>query len=101
MIAVPLASPLGISPTGLCVNRSSSCACDMFNISGTVAAIGFLSFDGLKGFQVFDQRALVWIRQVRAEVMSFVLDEVGTFIRFEQVWNELVEFGSAFIARKL
>src|SRR5262249_18567839 len=58
-IAVPLASPLGISPTGLCVNRSSSCACDIFNISGAVTAICFLSFKALEGFQVFDQRVLV------------------------------------------
>ena len=32
--------------------------------------------------------------------MSFVFDEVGTFIRREQVRNELVEFGSGFVARK-
>src|SRR5262249_27350873 len=38
-IAVPLASPLGIWPGGLCVKRSSSCCCDIFNISETVTAI--------------------------------------------------------------
>ena len=32
--------------------------------------------------------------------MSFVFDEVGTFIRCEQIRNELVEFGSGFVARK-
>ena len=33
--------------------------------------------------------------------MSFVFDEVGTFIRCEQIRNELVEFGSGFVARKI
>ena len=35
MIAVPLASPSGISPAGLLVKSSSSCACDKLSNCGT------------------------------------------------------------------
>ena len=41
----------------------------------------------LKGFQIFDQRPFVFIRQIRAKIVAFVLDEVGTFVCREQLRN--------------
>src|ERR1700747_414272 len=33
--------------------------------------------------------------------MPFVFDEVGAFVRCEQIWNELVEFASGLVARQV
>src|SRR5438132_14057237 len=89
MIAVPFASPLGISPTGLWVNRSSSCACDIFNISATVSAMfsDFVIGPHLQGFEILDQRALIGVWQIRAEIVSLVLDEVGTLVGCNEIGN--------------
>src|SRR5215470_7295548 len=64
-IAVPLASPSGISPTGLCVKRSSSCACDIFSISGTVTAIKLKP-----GFNQIIRRS---VNEIERKALSFVV----------------------------
>src|SRR5215470_13737319 len=97
MIAVPFASPSGISPGGLLVKSSSSWACDIFNRSGTVIAMicsCYLScrknsspaicMGGSECLEELDQRALVRVGQARAELVAAILDQVGTVARLEE-----------------
>src|SRR5205809_343236 len=101
MMAVPSPSPVGISPAGLLRKRSSSCASDMWrNWAGSVTLVAsgirwefsVWSFCGLKGLEEFDQRALVGVRQIGAEVMAAVFDEIRSVIHFQQIRHELAQF---------
>src|SRR6266404_1128529 len=88
MIAVPSPSPSGISPAGLLRNRSSSCSSDIFkNWAGSVmvVVVGGISRvlvkqRDLKCLEEFDQSLFVGVGQIGAEVMSFVLNEIGTVV---------------------
>ena len=90
-IAVPLASPFGISPAELLVNKSSSSTCDIFSISGTVLDISFLSL--VKKFLgIQSTHAVRALGEIGAEVMAFVLDEIRALVGREQFPNYLPQF---------
>jgi len=78
MMAVPSASPLGIGPAGTLRKRSSSCACVIFNKSGTVIAMA--SQDKLESLQVLDEGVLIRVGEIGAEVMAAVFNEIRTII---------------------
>ena len=44
-----------------------------------------------KRFQIFDQRAFVGIGHLRPKVVPFVLDKIGAFICFDEIWNKIGE----------
>src|SRR5258705_6433704 len=57
--------------------------------SGVLGSFGIVCSS--ERLQVLDERALVGVRQRRAEVVALVFDEVGTRIHFVEVGDQLLQ----------
>src|SRR5439155_21985980 len=56
----------------------------------------------LKRFQELDQRALIGVRQICPEVMTFILDKIRTFVCFDEIGNKIGEhFLRGFVVQPL
>src|SRR5438045_2439174 len=97
-MARPSVLPVGISPAGLFRKRSSSCSPDIVRncfrsgLIGIGLRCGFFDWD-LEGLEKFDQRLLIGVGKIGAEIMAFVFDEIRSVIYLQQIRDQLAELG--------
>jgi len=53
---------------------------------------GFFDWD-LEGLEKFDQRLLIGVGKIGAEIMAFVFDEIRSVIYLQQIRDQLAELG--------